>query len=261
MIVDDYAKTVLEITSNESLGIDDYLVGLRYSIGVIGGGKGHEAGIAITPAEDVLGMPMARPILRPEDLLERVSSMNIIEKSLGIALLNAISQYILWDMEYIEDYHVEQDKGLIDLVLEAIKDHGGEKIVVVGNMVPLVKKIREQNFEPIVLERNPAYRGRQCLPDSSGYRALLNADIVIITGATLVNDTIDIVLRLAEKAHTKILAGPTAAVYPEPFLKRGITHIASTKIIDIRKAYDIIKHGGGRWDLDEYLEDYIVIIK
>ncbi len=261
MIVDDYAKTVLEITSNESLGIDDYLAGLKYSIGIVGGGKGHEAGIAIMPAEDVLGMPMARPILKPEDLLERVSSTNIIEKSLGIALLNAISQYILWDMGYIEDHHVEQDKGLIDLVLETIKGCSGEKIVVVGNMVPLVKRIREHGFEPIVLERNPAYRGKWCLPDSSGYRALLDADIVVITGATLVNDTIDIVLSLAGKAHTKILAGPTAAVYPEPFLEKGITHIASTKIIDIRKAYDTIKHGGGRWDLDEYLEDYIITMK
>ena len=259
MIVDEYAKTVLEIVADEHLGVDDYMVGLRYSIGVVGGGKGHKAGLAIVPVEDVLGMPMARPIIELKDIAEHASSTNIIEKSLGIALLNAISQYILLDMEYIEEYRVEQDKSLIELVLEAVRGHKDEKIVVVGNMVPLVKKLREHGFNPIVLERNPAYRGKSCLPDSSGYRELLDADITIITGATLVNDTIDIVLKLAEKAKIKILAGPTAAVYPEPFFDKGITHIASTRIIDIQKAFNIIKHGGGRWDLDEYLEDYIIV--
>ncbi len=259
MIVDEYARAVLEVVSSEHLGIDDYMVGLRYSIGIVGGGKGHKAGLAIVPVEDVIGMPMARPIVELEDIAEHVSSTNIIEKSLGVALLNAISQYILLDLGYMEEYRVEQDKSLIEFVVEAVKGRRDEKIVVVGNMVPLVRRLREHGFNPVVLERNPAYRGRDSLPDSSGYRELLDADVVIITGATLVNDTIDIVLKLAEKAKTKILAGPTASVYPDPFFDRGITHIASTRIIDIQKVLDIIKHGGGRWDLNEYLEDYIIV--
>ena len=255
MLVEDTAKLVLELV--DDVEIVDWLIGVKYSISIAMRRGITEAGIAIVPLEDVYGMDMVKKPPLKENLVDMVSSFNILEKSLGVSALNALSQYLLWVKGYVKDYKVEYKKSLLDIV-DDIVSRRDDLIVVVGNMVPLVRKLEEKGYHVLVFERNPTLRLKGGLPDCLEYRMLKEADIVIVTGATLVNDTVDLVLDVTRKAYTRILVGPTASIYPELFLKRGFTFIAGTRIIDPYKAIDIIRLGGGRWDLDPLFRSYIV---
>lgn len=255
MLVEDTAKLILELV--DDVEIANWLIGVKYSISIAMKHNTVEAGIAIVPIEDIYSMGMVRKPPLKENLVDMVSSFNILEKSLGVSALNALSQYLLWVKGYVKDYKVEYKKSLLDIIND-IASRRDDLIVVVGNMVPLVRKLEEKKYNVLVFERNPALRLKGSLPDCLEYRALREADIVIVTGATLVNDTIDLVLNTTRKAYTRILVGPTASIYPELFLRRGFTFVAGTRIIDPYKAIDIIRLGGGRWDLDPLFKSYIV---
>ena len=51
---------------------------------------------------------------------------------------------------------------------------------------------------------------------------LSGADVVFITGATVVNGTITNILKHAEDATTRIIYGPSSAFYPDVLFERGV---------------------------------------
>ena len=248
MLSDRLAKKAVLTAKKKGLKIYEYSIGAKYSYAIVKGKRGYAMGTAYLPLEDI-----SRGFCRSlslDNLQSMIASLNMQEKSLGIAVINAISQYLLWN---INEYKGDIEYGnLIDCVKECCPDG---KIAVVGNMVPLVKKLQEER-EVWVLERNPKLR-INAYPDSLAPRILPKADTVIITGATLVNDTIDYILSLSKRAKLKILVGPTAALYPE-WIKGYVDVIASLKIDNLEKVVEIIKCGGGRWDFTPYAREYII---
>ena len=128
--------------------------------------------------------------------------------------------------------------------------------MVIGNMVPLVRKIEKITDNIYTFERNPLLRLDNAMPDYLEYRYLEQADAVIITGVTLLNDTIDPILKYVPEAALKIIVGPTAQMLPSILLKK-FDMVASLRVDDIEKVADVIKRGGGRWSYSRYCSDYI----
>lgn len=244
MLTDVLAKRATEEAIKRGLKIEDYMVGLKYSYAIVSGPKGREMGVAYMPVEDMSRGFARRPKI--EKLPSMIDSTNMQEKSLGIALINAISQYILW----LEDENRSiQHENIVDYIPGCCPEGN---VVVVGNMVPLVRNLSER-IKVTVVERSPKLRfGAHS--DSLAPRLLSRADVAIITGATLVNDSIDHILNLVK--GKKFLVGPTAGVYP-PWLKGKVDLVAGTRITDIEKTKEIIKGGGGRWDFSDYCDEYI----
>jgi len=253
MFVDKIARWILERINelDYELKIIDYCIGIRYSYVIVEGAKGQSMGLAFTPLEDVVYQPMARaPNIN--SLLELVSSTSILNKVLGVALMNALSNYLLWCLN--------NTFGVIFLynvnLIEKLKEFAKEPIIVIGNMKPLVKALRSENLKVIaVSERNPCYR-QGALPDTLIARVIKHANTLIVTGVTLVNDTIDYILNLA-KGKRVILVGPTAGAHPRAFIDNGIKVVASLSSKDIEKVKEIIKLGGGRWSFTDYCIQYI----
>ncbi len=244
MLVDLLADRVMEFAKKEHLVFEDFAVGLKYSYVIVKGPKGREMGVAYMPVEDLSRGFADEP--RANNLREMVSSTNMQSKSLGIAAINAISQYILWKVDMPKNVRY---RNIVEHIPECCPEG---RVVVVGNMVPLVKNLKEK-MDVVVLERNPKLRFN-AYPDSLAARVIPEADVVIITGATLVNDSIDTILSLT--GGRKFLVGPTAGVHPS-WLNGKIDLIAGTRIKDIEKTRKIIKMGGGRWDFAPFCEEYI----
>ena len=59
-------------------------------------------------------------------------------------------------------------------------------------------------------------------PADKSKEVLSGADVVYITGETVVNGTLDELLDFSKNARTRIIYGPTAAFYPKVLFKRGI---------------------------------------
>ena len=59
-------------------------------------------------------------------------------------------------------------------------------------------------------------------PADNGNEVLSKADVVYITGATVVNGTINEILEYSKNARTRIIYGPSSAFYPKVLFERGV---------------------------------------
>ncbi len=59
-------------------------------------------------------------------------------------------------------------------------------------------------------------------PAEKGKEVLSRADVVYITGETIVNGTISEILEFSKNARTRIVYGPTSSFYPEVLFKEGV---------------------------------------
>lgn len=188
------------------------------------------------------------------DVFERFSRANMINRTLFLACINAISQYLIWHRG------VGQEKirygNLIDYIVSKIRKT--DTVVVIGNMIPIVRKIEKVANKVYVFERDPLLRTNNTMPEYLEYRYLERADIAIITGVTLLNDTIDPILKYTAEHTLKIIVGPTAQLLPSILLEK-FDIVASLRVDNIEEVTDIIKRGGGRWSYSKYCSDYIAI--
>ncbi len=232
--------------------ISDYLIGIKYSYAIFSSQNTKSVGLSFVPREDIIGCPIAN-----EPKIDKISSLmkskNILDRILAVAVLNAVSQYLIWNVDKLEAEKV----NLIDKVCEVVD--GSEKVVVIGNMIPLVRKIKGIAREVLVFERNPNYR-TQALPDCLEFEFIEDADILIMTGATLVNGTFDAINKLSNP-KLKIIVGPTAQAHPDIFKELGINLVCSLKVVDCDETLSIIKRGGGRWTFSDCCEEYCFSLK
>ncbi len=260
MFVERIARHILEIVSglNDRFEIIDFCIGLKYTYVLLKGFRGISLGLAFTPIEDIQG---TKPIhdtmnLSIENVESMITSIDPLEKVLGVALINALSGYLLWNLEEYRKYRKVFEENIVDILTRIAI----EPIVVIGNMGPIVRRLREHGFKDIiVLERNPCMRYGYALSDTAMMRVLPRAKTLIITGATLVNDTIDLILRFSDSNALKVLVGPTASIYPQTAFDNGIHVVALTRVIDIDKVIELIKLGRGRQEFSPFCRDYVFI--
>ncbi|MEM0277740.1 MAG: DUF364 domain-containing protein, partial [Pyrobaculum sp.] len=177
----------------EGLRIVDYCLCLKGGYVVVEGPKGKALGFAHIPHEDLHDLgEVRRP--RLEEMPEFVTDLNPLNRVLGVAMMNAVSQY-----------HLDATPGLVDPYLEE------EPICLVGNMGPLAEKLRREGKEVWVFERSRELRWR-AYSDVEEELLLPRCRTLVITGMTLLNFTLDRVLELSQGLN--ILTGPTAGVHP-----------------------------------------------
>jgi uncharacterized protein (DUF4213/DUF364 family) len=58
---------------------------------------------------------------------------------------------------------------------------------------------------------------------------------VLVTGSTLMNDTLDGVLACCDKNARVALIGPTAACLPDPLFERGVDVVGSSTVLNLAR--------------------------
>ncbi len=248
MIVDELAEGVLSKVSN--VYVSDWCACLRYAHVEVTVGSGQYLGVALVPHEDIQGVraPLREPSIK--GLREMVSSPNPIDKVLGVALINALSSHLI-KREGLLGGLEEIAEGIPSL----LSSEGVRSVLVVGNMAPLVRRLREAGMEVLVTERNPAARWGGAYPDTSFARLARGVEAAVITGAALVNDTIDYLVDALGHAF-KVLVGPTAGAYPGLLVPKYVDAVASMIVDDVDSVKRVLRLGGGRWDFSEFCTHY-----
>jgi hypothetical protein len=170
------------------------------------------------------------------ELARLAFSRDIRARVVGIAALNALSQIAL-DKISREIWPFGGD----------VADHltvEGKIVVVVGNMLPIVAKLRETAKHVHVLERSLELRDESILPDTAAEQILPESDIVLITGTSVENGTIDRLLELSKNAEEVTIVGPSAGILPTVFFKHGATVVGTVQVMNPDKAMQIIGEGG-----------------
>jgi uncharacterized protein (DUF4213/DUF364 family) len=192
---------------------------------------GH-AGVAFTPRNDIpeavccprsaARMPESGRLCgkKVAEVLPFAWDSNILKAAIGVATVNALSHY-LWDKLGLEGYNLVPDKD----ALEEIDFTQSQSITLVGAFIPFIRQLKVMNKDFIVLEKDPqTLKGdeqRYFRPQSEAEQLLAKSDTVILTGATMVNHTIDYLLSLIPANAQVIIAGPTASMVPKAFFQRG----------------------------------------
>jgi uncharacterized protein (DUF4213/DUF364 family) len=166
-----------------------------------------------------------------------------LRRALGIATLNALAE-LSWQRRPRTD--VELLAGAD--AFAATEFRPGDRVVVVGAFVPFLKELKRRHQQFLVLEQNPAMLKPEELPfyrpAEMAREVVPNADVLLITGATLLNDTLEDLLALARPEARVTVVGPTVGMVPDAFLSRGADILGSVRITAPDAFLDLLAEGG-----------------
>jgi uncharacterized protein (DUF4213/DUF364 family) len=119
---------------------------------------------------------------------------------------------------------------------------------LVGAFIPFLKELKRRRLPYLVLEQNPAaLKGEELpfyRPADMAREIVPQADVLLVTGATLLNDTLEDLLALARPATRVTVVGPTVGLLPDPLLARGADVLGSVRITDPDALLDLLAEGG-----------------
>ncbi|MGH7037026.1 MAG: Rossmann-like domain-containing protein [Stellaceae bacterium] len=180
---------------------------------------------------------------RAADLAREALSEHGIRRAIGIAAVNALADHCWSRWPHPE---VMLRPGLD--AFDATEIRPGEKVVVVGAFIPFLKELKRRGQSYLVLEQDPATLKADELPffrpAEMAAEVLPGADVVLVTGATLVNRTLEELLALARPDTRVTVVGPTVGMRPEAFLARGADHLGCVRITDPDAFLDLLAEGG-----------------
>ncbi|MCS3900930.1 Rossmann-like domain-containing protein [Methanococcus voltae] len=167
-------------------------------------------------------------------LLNKISSFSYTDRALAVSTINAISQY----------YIITQDLEKQDAVEVILNLDGVKNIGFVGNIAPIAKELQKKgDYNIYVFDRGSSCCSTGSLMDTFEYRLLPEMDALFITGSTMVNDTIDMVLDRAINSKINVLTGPTAQMHPKLLDGTKITHLGSVMVNDVNDTVMNLKLG------------------
>lgn len=224
-----------------------------------------QGGLCYTPVKElpeavccpsqVRAMPLSGQLTgRPAAAyVEDVFGTNVLKKTLGIATLNALSALCLEDpacRTALDDpYCTLHGADAFD----ALDIPRGSKVVVIGALVPMLKRLLRDGHDFTVLELDPrTLKGAEMehfLPVTETDAVVPAADVLVITGTTLLNDTLDHILSLKRPGAQALVTGPTASMLPDAFFDRGATMLGGIHVTDPDDALDIIGEAGSGYHL------------
>ena len=149
-----------------------------------------------------------------------------VMRSVGVAAINALLPPFTHTL-------VEQNAE------EVIASHGFEKRVVLVGRFPFIPRLRTRVGELTVLEISP-HPGE--LPESAALDVIPAADVVAITGMTLINHSLENLLKLCSPQARVILLGPSTPLSPVLF-DYGVDLLCGSVVTDIEPVLRAISQG------------------
>src|SRR5215467_12540088 len=145
------------------------------------------------------------------DLAAEALGENGIRRALGIAAMNALAD-TCWRLRP----HPETELHLGIDAFDATEILPGDNVVVIGAFVPFLRELKRRRQPFIVLEQDPATLKPEELPffrpAEEAATVVPEADVLLITGTTLLNDTLEDILGWAKPSARVTMVGPTVSL-------------------------------------------------
>ncbi|MBP5726504.1 MAG: DUF364 domain-containing protein [Clostridia bacterium] len=261
MIVDAFGSDLEMIT------IERAVFGLFFSGVKLSTGHG---GVCYTPVKEMpeavccpssaRAMPLSGRLKgrTATEYLEYIFDKNILKRTLGIAALNALST-LYWQLKPPTDYTIQYGYNAFDDVDPRRYDYS----VVVGALVPMLKKLISADADFAVMEMDSrTLKGKELdhyLPPSEADKCVPKADLMVITGVTVLNDTLPGLLELRKPGAEIIVTGPTVSMLPDAFFKRGVTSLGGIVVTKADELLDLLCEGGSGYHFfGKYAEQTVV---
>jgi uncharacterized protein (DUF4213/DUF364 family) len=206
----------------------------------------HWTAVAVRRAQDIqaglasaLSGPEDHPHHRPPvhnagrlsersaaDLTQMIRSDSVAEASVGLATVNAL-------------LHVDVPACVEVNAGQVLVDKGADKRVAIVGHFPFIPRVHNAARQLWVLELRPREGD---LPADQASEMLPQADVVGITGSTLVNHTFDGLIALCRPEAFVMVMGGSTPLSPL-FFDLGVDAVAGTLVVDAAEALRAVSEG------------------
>jgi uncharacterized protein len=211
----------------------DVRIGAHWTAVVVETRAGLRAGLAATqvapggaPGEPMSDLAAGLVGRKGTELAALAVSMNPLDRSLGFAAINAL-------LEVPVSACVARNAE--EIILEVCS---GSRVAMVGHF-PFVDRIRQAAELCWVLELDP---GPEDVPASRAPELLPQADVVAVTGMTLVNGTFDALAPLWRPDAYVLVLGPSTPLSPALF-EYGVSALSGTIVEEIPSVLEGVSRG------------------
>jgi len=172
-------------------------------------------------------------------LASKFNSQNLFERTIGLGIINAISHFVFTQFKF----QFDNSNNILDLMNIQSDDFIG----MVGYFPPLVRKLKNITNQFIVVELK-----KELINKFSDWEITLDktklrdCNKIICTSTTIINNTLDDVLKYTQNTEFFALIGPTAGFLPDPLFTRNIDVIGGSVVNNSELFFNRITQGE-RW--------------
>ena len=181
-----------------------------------------------------------RPV---SEVMREALSESGLSRAVGIATLNALAE-LCWRRRPAPGVELLAGADAFD----ATELRADERVVLVGAFIPFLKELKRRHQPYLVLERSPAALKPEEMPfyrpADQAAAVVPTADVLLITGSTLLTDTLEDLLALARPQTRVTVVGPTVGMLPDAFLAHGADILGSVRITRPDDFLDLLAEGG-----------------
>jgi uncharacterized protein (DUF4213/DUF364 family) len=249
------------------LTIERSVVGLFFTGVKLSNGAG---GVCFTPIKEIpeavccprsagrIFDPAEIPGMKVVNALSTLSSPEPMKVAVAIATLNALSS-TCWSEGDKEHYNMTMNMD----ALEAVRLPDDSAVAIIGAIVPVLRLLKRRGGTWWIIEQDPKTLREDELPhyvpEERSKEVLAKADVLIITGVTLVNHTLENILEYARPGAEIAVMGPTASMLPEPLFERGVRVVGGVWVKKPDELLDVLASGGSGYHFLDRLADRIVL--
>ena len=260
----DYLGEVAGKATVQRLVIGVFFTGVKLSTGT--------GGLCFTPVKELpeaVCCPSSAGRIRDprkiegcsvEVILDDLKSQEPLRKAAAIAVLNALS-VTCWDRGLTGGYAILSHTDAQDL----IDLQGAHAVTVIGALGPVLRKLKKRGGTWWVVEQDSrTLRSDEMDHFISADRAgevIGRSDVLVVTGVTLLNDTLEGILQQAKPGADICIMGPTAGMLPEPLFARGVRVVGGVRVKSPDTVLDVLAAGGSGYHLFDDLAERTVLVR
>jgi uncharacterized protein (DUF4213/DUF364 family) len=224
----------LFIAEARKVQVDSLCLGLGYTAVVTSDGG---VGLAYTYFEDKKSCMVLNNSIDYEgraavELLEKIKSDSPIERSMALALVNALNHQ--------NSLLLPEDENN-EIMFEIFKITKGTKVAMVGYFGPLIKRFEQKGAALEVLDRSRGF-GRV----GDFYKKLKNwADVLFLTSTSILNNSTEEILANAHAKVKTIMLGPSTPMVKQAFEHLPVHMLAGTVPLEKENVLKAVRHGAG----------------
>ena len=250
----------------DDLTVDRLVVGLFFTGVKLSNGV---AGVCFTPVKEIPEAvccptsaartfdPVRVRGTKVHGLLSALNSTEPIKTAVAIATLNALSA-TCWSQGLTGGLAMKERMD----ALEAVRMPADKSVAVVGAFIPTLRALKRRGGQWWVVEQDPRTLREDeiahYVPAEQSDGVIRQADVLIITGVTLINHTLDPILGSAKPDAEIAVMGPTAGLLPEPLFQRGVRVVGGVWVRKPDELLDVLASGGSGYHLFDDLAVRIV---
>jgi uncharacterized protein (DUF4213/DUF364 family) len=166
-----------------------------------------------------------------QKMVEQLGSEDLVSSALALATANAL----------IADSSGDSQTTVGD-VLDQLDIREGDRLCMVGCFLPVLEKLKTASVQVTAVDQvvkagaEPAENSERLLPESQ---------VAIITGTSIINNTIDALLELAAGCREVAILGPSTPLLAEAFRDLPVHCLSGIRIDEPDAVFRIIGEGGG----------------